>query len=205
MRLHRSSFADPHAALLAAALTLGLAACGGDDDAAEPTTPVSAEPVTQPATQPATEASVGDPVTTDPSVAEPAAAAVAVGTLSLGDVLVDANGLTLYGFTPDTGGVPTCYGDCAAAWPPVLVDAGAAPAAGAGLDAALLGTVPRDDTDQLQVVFAGWPLYSFAGDQAAGDANGQGLNDVWFVVAADGELVMPTGLVATTEPAGYGY
>ena len=43
----------------------------------------------------------------------PTAATVNVRTTSLGDVLVDAQGRTLYGFTNDANGTSTCTGACA--------------------------------------------------------------------------------------------
>ena len=168
---------------MVAVLALGLAACGGDDD----------DDTTEPAATP-----------TQAAAAPTGDAVVALATTSLGEVAVGQGGLTVYGFTPDTGGVPTCYDDCAAAWPPVLVDADADLSVGEGLDAAMFSTVARDDTDQLQVVFGDWPLYTFAGDQAAGDVNGQGVNDVWFVVTGDGQLMMPASLTSGTE-FDYGY
>jgi predicted lipoprotein with Yx(FWY)xxD motif len=63
-----------------------------------------------------------------------------------------------------------------------------APAAGEGVDAALLGTITRDD-GAMQVTYNGWPLYYFADDTAPGDANGQGLGDVWFLVSPTGEAI----------------
>ena len=126
-----------------------------------------------------------------PSAAPSAAAGgatIAIATNALGDIIVDAEGKTLYGFTPDTDGTPTCYDDCAAAWPPLLAEGGAAPTAGAGLDATKLTTVPRTD-GTMQVKYGDWPLYYFANDAAAGDTNGQGLNNVWYVVDAAGALI----------------
>lgn len=118
--------------------------------------------------------------------AAPAAASIALAESDLGPVLVDAEGLTLYGFTVDTDGVSACYDDCAAAWPPLLADGEAT--VGDGLDAALLTTVDRTDGTK-QLKYGDWPLYYFAGDAAAGDTNGQGVNDVWFVIGADGALI----------------
>lgn len=113
--------------------------------------------------------------------------AVRVGTTSLGEVLVDAAGMTLYMFDPDEQGESTCYDDCAVAWPPLLTDG--APSAGEGADDALLGTVERTDGTQ-QVTYDGWPLYLFAQDAAEGDVNGQSLNGVWWVLDADGAPVL---------------
>jgi predicted lipoprotein with Yx(FWY)xxD motif len=105
-----------------------------------------------------------------------------------GEIVVDSEGMTLYAFLPDEdSGLPTCYDTCAENWPPL-----AAPeeiTAGEGLDATMFTVVPRTDDMGDQVKFGAWPLYYFAGDEAAGDTNGQGLQDVWFVVGADGEII----------------
>jgi predicted lipoprotein with Yx(FWY)xxD motif len=100
-------------------------------------------------------------------------------------VLVNAEGLTLYAFTPDSEGVPTCTGDCAGAWPPALVEG--EPNYG-NLDPSVFSLVEHPDGG-MQLKAGDWPLYTFAGDAAPGDTNGQGSNDVWFVVAPDGTLI----------------
>ena len=122
----------------------------------------------------------------DASAAPAGVASVGIGDTSLGKVLVDGAGLTLYIFTPDTGGKSVCNGGCAASWPPLAGDP--APTSGAGLESASFGSITRDD-GSAQATFFGMPLYSFAGDKAAGDVNGQGLNGKWYVVAADGTPV----------------
>jgi predicted lipoprotein with Yx(FWY)xxD motif len=106
-----------------------------------------------------------------------------------GTFLTDADGRTLYLFTNDAPGVSNCTGDCLTAWPALLTDGG--PVAGTGVDGALLGTTTRDD-GSTQVTYAGWPLYFFAGDAAPGDVEGQGVNDVWFVVSPAGDIIAPT-------------
>lgn len=116
-----------------------------------------------------------------------AAATVALGSTDLGEVLVGPDGMTLYLYDPDAQGASTCYDQCAQAWPPLLADDGA-PAAGDGVDAALLGTTERTDGG-LQVTYDGWPLYYWAQDDAPGDATGQGVNDVWWVLDASGEPI----------------
>lgn len=124
------------------------------------------------------------PAPSDSSAASGAGAAVQVGSTSLGDVLVDQAGMTLYMFDKDTqGGPSTCYDQCASAWPPLLTDG--APSAGTGADGGMLGTVERTD-GTTQVTYDGWPLYYWAQDTKPGDVNGQGVNEVWWVLGADG-------------------
>lgn len=102
----------------------------------------------------------------------------------LGEILVDADGKTLYLFVPDAQGDSTCYDECEANWPVV----GELASVGAGLDADLLGSTDRT-TGDVQATYNGWPLYYFAADEGAGDMNGQGVNDVWYVLDADGNAV----------------
>lgn len=118
------------------------------------------------------------------SASAAAGAEIKLADSSLGQIIVDAEGKTLYMFTPDEAGTPTCYDDCATAWPPLTGEA----TAGTGLDASKLTVVDRTDGSK-QVKYGNWPLYYFANDAAAGDVNGQGLNDKWYVVGADGEPI----------------
>lgn len=109
-----------------------------------------------------------------------------VADSGLGEILVDAQGRTLYLFTPDEAGEPTCYDACAATWPPLLADGEIT--VGEGLDDADFSTAARTDGGE-QVRIGNWPLYLFANDAAPGDTNGQGVNDVWLVVGPDGEPI----------------
>ncbi len=127
--------------------------------------------------------------------AAPADAPVTVGTTSLGDALVDTDGLTLYGFLTDVDGTPTCNDACADAWPPAFVDGPDLPA---GLDPEVFSVVPRAD-GSFQLKAGKWPLYRFAGDAAPGDVNGQGSGDVWFVTAPDGSLIGASAAEGPTE------
>ena len=93
---------------------------------------------------------------------------------SLGVILVDHSGATLYRYTPDGTGKSTCTGGCAAAWPPVTVPAGTARVmAGSGIPAGDLGTITRPD-GTTQVTYKGMPLYRYAGDTAVGRRPGRG-------------------------------
>jgi predicted lipoprotein with Yx(FWY)xxD motif len=108
---------------------------------------------------------------------------------SLGTVLTDGEGITVYLFEKDTGVKPTCYGNCAAAWPPVLTTG--APDAGRDTRTALLGTVKRTD-GKTQVTYAGHPLYYFTASTKPGQVNGQGVNGF----GAHWDAVRPSGAQA---------
>jgi len=96
----------------------------------------------------------------------------------IGSFLVDTKGMTLYWFKNDTKGVSACSGECVAKWPLYYRESVAAKD---GLKAEDFGTITRED-GQKQTTYKGMPLYYFIDDKAAGDTNGNGVNDVWFVV-----------------------
>jgi predicted lipoprotein with Yx(FWY)xxD motif len=115
-------------------------------------------------------------------------AVVGLRTTSLGRVLVDGSGRTLYLFEKDKGPRSTCAGACASAWPPVTTST--PPTAGAGISAAKLGIAPRPGGEQ--VVYAGHPLYTYAGDGGPGQTNGEGLDQFgaeWYVLGANGSKI----------------
>jgi predicted lipoprotein with Yx(FWY)xxD motif len=114
-----------------------------------------------------------------------AAATVAVAARpDHGNILVDGEGRTLYMFDSDTQGEPasTCTDGCAKAWPPLTTEG--IPEAGEAVTAEL-ATFERSD-GSTQVAANGWPLYYFAEDEDPSDATGQGVSDVWWVLAPDG-------------------
>lgn len=118
----------------------------------------------------------------------------------LGKVVVDGNGRTVYIFDKDTSGKSNCEGDCLAKWP--VVPAGESAPQLDGIDASLVGSVTRSDGSK-QLSIGGLPIYLFAQDTKAGEAKGQAVGDVWWVVGADGKKI-------TTKPSsdngnGYGY
>lgn len=118
-----------------------------------------------------------------------AQARVNVRSTSLGKILVDAQGRTLYLFAPDKNGTSTCYGSCATYWPPLLT--AGKPTAGAGVKSSLLGMTTRKDGKH-QVTYNGHPLYTYVGDSAAGKTKGEGLNlsgGLWWVVSPAGKAV----------------
>lgn len=172
--------------VLGVALAALLAACGGGDGAAEEaTTAAAAEEAT---TATAEEASSPAEEEAGETAAASGAAVVAVASADAGEILVDGEGRSLYRFLNDTEqGASTCVDACLDNWPILEGEA----QAGEGADGAALGTLTRND-GATQVTYDGWPLYYFAGDSAAGDTNGQGVGDVWYLVAPDGSTVDAT-------------
>ncbi|MCT9097841.1 hypothetical protein [Haloarchaeobius sp. HME9146] len=180
--------------LAATGTTLALAGCLGDGagDATDTPTATDTAAPTDTATPTATETQSMGPTVQVSSHPD------------LGDILVGPEGMTLYMFDSDTqgSGSSTCSGGCASAWPPLTVDGMAS--AGDGVTADLT-TFERDGGD-MQVAAAGWPLYYFASDSSPGDANGQGANDVWWVLRPDGTVVRgsdtDTATATPTESGG---
>jgi predicted lipoprotein with Yx(FWY)xxD motif len=108
----------------------------------------------------------------------PASSVMARTDADLGNILVDARGMTLYMYTKDDPSVSNCYDACATAWPPLLTDSDPT---GPDAVAAGLGTTTRNDGG-VQVTYNGMPLYYWAKDQKPGDTTGQNVGGVWFVV-----------------------
>jgi predicted lipoprotein with Yx(FWY)xxD motif len=147
--------------LLGAALTIGLAACGGTSEGGKATEPAGAK-------------------------AAAGRSSIKISTSSLGDILTDQSGRTLYAFTNDKGGTSSCTGQCIATWPALASKNKVTAAAGA--NPALLKETKRAEGTS-QATYGVWPLYYYAGDMGPGDVDGQGVDGVWFVVGADGKLI----------------
>lgn len=118
-----------------------------------------------------------------------------------GDILVGPDGRSLYLFEQDErgAGASSCTGGCAEAWPPLTVDGSAS-----ATDAVTgeVTTFERDD-GSTQVAVNGWPLYYFQSDESPGDVTGQGVNDVWWVVATDGTAVTAKSTQTKTDAGPY--
>jgi predicted lipoprotein with Yx(FWY)xxD motif len=116
-------------------------------------------------------------------------ATVAVAKSPLGRILVDGKGITLYDFVKDKGTASTCYGACAALWPPLTTKG--KPVAGRGVRASLLGTTKRKD-GKLEVTYNGHPLYYFVTDKKPGQTTGQGVNQfgaLWWALSPAGKEI----------------
>src|SRR4051794_35234994 len=127
-------------------------------------------------------------------------ATVGVTSTSLGNILVDAQGRTLYLFQKDTGTTSTCTGACATFWPPLR--SSGRQTVGNGTSASLLATTTRSDGGS-QITYNGHPLYLYSGDQKPGDTNGEGLTAFgrgWFALTPAG-----TQVFRPASNTGYGY
>jgi predicted lipoprotein with Yx(FWY)xxD motif len=120
------------------------------------------------------------------------AARVSVRSTEFGKALFGPSGKVLYVFGADRGSKSNCYGVCAAAWPPLLTTA--APLAGAGAEAKLLGMTTRKD-GRLQVTYNGHPLYYYSADKLGKvmcqHANMHG--GLWLIIKPNGQVNMAKG------------
>lgn len=161
------------------ATALFVAACGDDDTTTAETGGASTEDGES------TGDDDGDATDDEEVAGEAGAEPVQESESSLGTILVDAEGLTLYGFTPDEGGTPTCTDACADTWPPLFTDSSDLPG---DLDPSVFSVVEHPSGEP-QLAAGGWPLYYYAADAEPGDVNGQGVGGNWFAVAPDGSLI----------------
>ncbi len=115
---------------------------------------------------------------------------------TLGKILVDSQGKTLYIFTKDAPDVSNCDAKCLASWPP-LVSSGT-PKAGTGVDASLIGSATLATGEKI-VTYDHMPLYYFVKDTQAGQTSGEDVGSVWFVVSPDGKPVKPAVSSAPTS------
>ncbi|WP_120519542.1 COG4315 family predicted lipoprotein [Arthrobacter celericrescens] len=155
-------------------LALFLAACGGSPG----TSPTGTSPTSAGAA---------------PSSSAPASSAPAAGpdlktaSSSAGDIVVGANGMSVYLFTKDVkdSGKSACEGACTALWPAVTTGSDTPAVEGVG---GTIGTIPTADGKK-QVTINGLPVYFYAQDTTAGDVKGQGFNDLWYLVSPSGDMI----------------
>jgi predicted lipoprotein with Yx(FWY)xxD motif len=173
-RIHRRRGQIAAITLAAAALTLTAASCSNDSGSS---TAAGSGPVPS---------ATGSTVSAQPT--------------ALGTILVDGQGRTVYVFANDTNTTSTCTASCATEWPPVPAPA-SLPQSLPGVTGAL-GTTTRADGNR-QLTVAGHPVYTFAGDSAAGQTNGQGVNlngGVWNVVSPAGAAVTSSSSAGAIAP-----
>ncbi len=150
-----------------------LAACGSTSSSSGSATSAAPAPATTSAA-----ASASPNATVRPAITE-----LKTGSTSLGTVVTDGAGMTLYMFTKDTQGTTTsaCTGACLTAWPLVVADSTPKLTGVTGT----VGSIATADAKK-QVTLNGWPLYYYAKDTKAGDVTGQNVQQVWFVLTAAG-------------------
>lgn len=157
----------------ALALLLVLAGCAGSPSGAPDTTPAGG------GSTPTAPADGGGGMSAD--------AALRTADSSLGEIVVDGAGKTLYMFDNDTQGTTTsaCTGQCLANWPVATTDQATPEVDGV---TGAVGTIDTPDGKK-QLTLNGWPLYYFAGDTAAGDTEGQGVGGIWWVLSPAGDKI----------------
>jgi predicted lipoprotein with Yx(FWY)xxD motif len=156
-----------------AAGVLVLSGCGSDDNSNSGSAAGSS--------------SSGSSPTAGSTASAGAAALLTTADSTYGTIVVDNAGMTVYMFDKDTqgSGASSCSGQCLVAWPPVVATSATPEVDGVSGD---VGTITRDD-GTVQATLDGWPLYYWQGDAAPGDATGQGVQGVWWVLTPDGARV----------------
>jgi predicted lipoprotein with Yx(FWY)xxD motif len=122
---------------------------------------------------------------------------VSTAKTSLGQILVNSRGHTLYLFGKDRNGKSACSGQCATFWPPLI--ANGKPRVAGGAKASLIGTIKRAD-GRRQVTYNHHPLYTFVKDTKKGQTHGEGFSAFgakWYAVS-------PAGARVVRQPAGNG-
>jgi predicted lipoprotein with Yx(FWY)xxD motif len=122
------------------------------------------------------------------SSSKPGAKTVQSVQSSLGLILTNGSGRTLYTNVRDTSTTSVCTGSCTSTWIPLTVSG--TPTAGNNVQSSLLATFTRPDNGH-QVTYNGHPLYTYSGDQSSGLTNGQGVAGMWYVVSTGGQIIRP--------------
>lgn len=161
-------------------LAMALGGCAGSPSTSSSTPAGSSAASSAPASPSASSGAPSD-------MPSASAAEMKVASSSAGQIVVDNQGMSLYFFTKDVkdSGKSACVDACLAAWP-VFTTTSDAPSADG-----VTGTVGTIDTPdgKKQVTLNGMPLYYYAQDKAPGDVNGQGVNNVWYLVSPSGEMI----------------
>lgn len=128
---------------------------------------------------------------------------VSTAQTSLGRVLTDARGFTLYVLSADQPGKPACNGVCLQTWPPLLSAAAPTPPGAVNASFSLI-----DRGSERQVTANGSPLYTFSGDSGPGQTNGQGIQTfggIWSAATAAGAPASTIPSAPTGAPTTGGY
>ncbi len=124
----------------------------------------------------------------------PSGGQLSVASTSLGRVVVDSRGFTVYMLTADSPGKSSCSSDCLSYWPPVAAPASGTPTA-PNITAKVDETTTTTGSKMLTV--GGWPVYTYVQDTAPGAVTGQGVTSfggTWYAIGADGKPIQgPSG------------
>jgi predicted lipoprotein with Yx(FWY)xxD motif len=131
-------------------------------------------------------------------------AVVSQAKTSLGSIIVNSSGRTLYLFEKDRDGKSACSGQCAVFWPPLITSG--KPGVTGGARASLIGTTKRSD-GRLQVTYKHHPLYTFVKDKKAGQTNGEGVSAfgaAWDAISPAGAKIAKPSAPSAGGGGGYG-
>jgi predicted lipoprotein with Yx(FWY)xxD motif len=181
------------AATIAGIAALGLLAACGSSNGSNSSNPAAGSTATATASTPAS--------ATASAAAASSTTVLKTESTSLGMVLANAQGMTVYWFAADHGTTSACSGACASAWPPVI----GMPKAAAGVTlTGTLGTITRSDGSK-QATYNGHPLYTFKADSGPGQVNGNkvtGFGAKWYAItigASSGASTAPTSTSTSTS------
>lgn len=125
-------------------------------------------------------------------------------------IVVDAQGRTLYALSPETTHRLLCKSvECLGVWKPLTVRSSKTKLkAGPGVHGRL--SILHRAKGVLQVTLGGLPLYRYAGDSTKGEANGEHIHSfggTWHVLSATGTAgstpATPSPPAEPTPPPGY--
>ncbi len=167
--------------LPAIAASLLIAACGSSSSSNTTSSAASTQPAAQSTSSPSS------------------AAVVKTASNSLGTILVDSQGMTLYHLSGEVNGKFICTSSsCVGVWHPLIAPSSGAPSGEVGS----LGTVKRPE-GTVQITYKGTPLYTFTGDKQSGETKGQGIKDVgtWSAVTTSSSSTPPSTSSTPATPA----
>lgn len=124
---------------------------------------------------------------------------IQLNTTSLGTVLTNQSGKTLYFFAADASGKSACSGTCLDTWPVFYKET---PTLSTSLTAGDFVTITRDDGSK-QTTYHGWPLYTFKNDAKAGDVLGDNVGKSWYVAKTDYSIMIGSGQLVGNDGKSY--
>ncbi len=136
-----------------------------------------------------------------PTTSAASAAVLTTASTSLGTIVVDGDGMTVYFYDKDVKGesASVCTGGCASAWPAVTTTSSSPTVTGV---TGTVGTIAGPGGTQ-QLTIDGLPVYTYAGDSKAGDVTGQGSGGIWWAVNPDGSELTDADSTSSGDGGGW--